>query len=125
MRLADLDAVDPAALVGAAGGRFALVTLVHLFDRFADPVAALRRLRELVTDDGRVFLRLPDHAIDGKDRFMQRAHFDVAPLHALVPRPARAVRAHRATASRSSGPGRGRARANATCSSCPSSASRA
>ena len=67
------------------GGRFQLVTLVHVFDRFADPVAALRKLRELVADDGRVFLRLPDHAVAGSDRFMQRAHFDVAPFMHTFP----------------------------------------
>jgi len=68
-----------------AGGRFRLVTLVHMFDRYADPVAVLRKLRELVTDDGRVFLRLPDHAVAGRERFMQRAHFDVAPLMHAFP----------------------------------------
>jgi len=62
------------------GGRFKLVTLVHAFDRFADPVAAMRRLRELVADDGRVFLRLPDHAVAGSDRFLHPAHIAVAPL---------------------------------------------
>ena len=62
------------------GGRFRLVTLVHVFDRFADPIAALRRLREIVADDGRVFLRLPDHAIAGNDRYAQAAHFEAVPI---------------------------------------------
>jgi len=67
------------------GGRFRLITLVHVFDRFADPAAALRSLRELVSDDGRVFLRLPDHAVNGSDRYMQRAHLEVAPLMHTFP----------------------------------------
>jgi glycosyltransferase involved in cell wall biosynthesis len=77
----DVLALERGQILGAGvGGRFRLVTLLHVFDRFADPIAALRRLRELVTDDGRVFLRLPDHMVTGSDRYMQREHLEVAPL---------------------------------------------
>ena len=79
--IGDFLALERGRILGAGvGGRFRLVTLVHAFDRFADPVAALRKLREAVTDDGRVFLRLPDHKVAGIDRFLQRSHLDVAPL---------------------------------------------
>jgi SAM-dependent methyltransferase len=77
----DLDALDPPALFGLGrGGRFALVTMVHAFDRLRDPVAALRVLRRLVADDGRVFLRLPDHALAGSERWLAREHSEVAPF---------------------------------------------
>jgi 2-polyprenyl-3-methyl-5-hydroxy-6-metoxy-1,4-benzoquinol methylase len=82
----DVLALEHSQILGiGVGGRFRLVTLVHVFDRFADPAGALRKLRELVTDDGRVFLRLPDHGVAGSDRYMQRAHAEVAPLLHTLP----------------------------------------
>lgn len=66
----DFETIDDGALLGAgSGGRYALVTLVNVFDRFADPAAALRKLRRLVADEGRVYLRLPDHGVRGWERF--------------------------------------------------------
>lgn len=80
----DFETIDEGALFAAgSGGRYGLVTLVHVFDRFADPAAALRKLRRLVADDGRVFLRLPDHGVRGWERFAGAA--DAAPfLHAFA-----------------------------------------
>lgn len=80
---ADFATLDEAATIAAGtGGRYALVTLVNVFDRFADPAAALRKLRRLMTDDGRVYLRLPDRGVRGWERFV--ASGKVAPfLHAF------------------------------------------
>jgi len=79
----DFAMLDERAILDAGtGGRYALVTLVNAFDRFADPAAALRKLRRLVTDDGRVYLRLPDLGVRGWERFAARGK--VAPfLHAF------------------------------------------
>lgn len=69
----------PAVLAAGAGGRYRLVTLVNVFDRLLDPSAALRKLRSLVADDGRVFLRMPDLGVAGADRFLRVPHVEVAP----------------------------------------------
>ena len=81
----DIDALDVPAILGAGrGGRFKLVSLVHVFDRLRDPHAAFRVLRKLVADDGRVFLRVPDHGVAGSDRYMHRDHLAAAPfMHAF------------------------------------------
>jgi SAM-dependent methyltransferase len=73
---------DDALTAAGRGGRFRLVTLVHVFDRLPDPAEALRKLRRLVADDGRVFLRMPDSGVAGVERFMLAP--DAAPwLHAF------------------------------------------
>lgn len=53
-----------------AEGPFDLISLIHTFDRFHDPKAALVKLRELSTPDGHVFLRVPDHSQEGADRLL-------------------------------------------------------
>jgi len=79
--VSDVESLDvPAVLSRGRGGRYALVTLVHVFDRLRDPVAAFRMLRQLVADDGRVFLRLPEHTVAGGERYLAREHAQVAPL---------------------------------------------
>jgi SAM-dependent methyltransferase len=44
---------------------FRLVTLVHNFEHMYDPVEAMGRLRDVLADNGRIFLRLPDHQVPG------------------------------------------------------------
>jgi SAM-dependent methyltransferase len=85
VKAGDLDRVDvPGLLALGRGGRFRLVSLIHVFDRLGDPLATLRALRKLVADDGRVFLRVPDHGVTGSDRYLNRDHLAVAPfMHAF------------------------------------------
>ena len=61
------------------GGGFRLITLIHVFDHLYEPLAALRTLRELVADDGWVFLRLPDHEVRGHERHLSAGHFSIHP----------------------------------------------
>lgn len=62
-----------------ATGKFRLITLVHVFSHFTDPLAALRTLRRLVADDGKVFLRLPDHGVSGFERELVPGQHAVQP----------------------------------------------
>jgi len=63
---------------------FDLVTLVHCFEHLYEPVAALRLLRSLVSKDGRVFLRMPDHEVAGYERDMTPGHYTIHPyFHTL------------------------------------------
>lgn len=47
------------------GEGYRLVTMIHSFEHCYDPVDAMLRLRKIIADDGRVFLRLPDHTVRG------------------------------------------------------------
>lgn len=87
-----MDACVPVALPGvtwvagdfeqgtAPAMRFGLVTLVHTFEHLYDPLTALRRLRALVRDDGRVFIRMPDHHVQGYERDLTPHHYTIHPF---------------------------------------------
>ncbi len=60
----------PAQFAAAPGeeirvGKYQLLTLVGFFEQLADPLGALGKLRDLVADDGLVYLRLADHEVAG------------------------------------------------------------
>lgn len=57
-----------------------LLTLVHCLEHFYDPLAALFRIRKRVRDDGRVFIRLPDHDVKGFERDLTPGHFTIHPF---------------------------------------------
>lgn len=67
------------------GRKFGLITLVHTFEHFYDPLGAIRRLRQMVEPDGRVFLRIPDHAVHGYERDLTPHHYTIHPFfHTLT-----------------------------------------
>lgn len=57
-------------------GRFALITLNHVFEHLADPLGALSTLRGWLADDGFLFLEVPDLCASRKQRatMFHRAH---------------------------------------------------
>lgn len=66
-------------------GKYRLITMIHVFEHMYDPLAALRKLRALIEDDGRVFLRLPDHRVPGIERDLTEHHFTIHPyVHCLT-----------------------------------------
>jgi|GEM_PF-2330538 len=85
MLMADFEAITDAQIrEWTATERFALITMVHVFEHMYDPLAALAKLRRLVADDGRVFVRLPDHSVAGFERDLTPGHFTIHPyFHAL------------------------------------------
>jgi len=85
MLMADFENVTDAQIrEWTAAERFALITMVHVFEHMYDPLAALAKLRRLVADDGRVFVRLPDHGVAGFERDLTPGHFTIHPyFHAL------------------------------------------
>ncbi len=85
MLMADFEAITDAQIrEWTATERFALITMVHVFEHMYDPLAALAKLRRLVADDGRVFVRLPDHGVAGFERDLTPGHFTIHPyFHAL------------------------------------------
>ncbi|HTP48898.1 MAG TPA: methyltransferase domain-containing protein [Casimicrobiaceae bacterium] len=85
MLMADFEAITEAQIrEWTATERFALITLVHVFEHMYDPLAALAKLRRLVADDGHVFIRLPDHGVTGFERDLTAGHYTIHPyFHAL------------------------------------------
>ena len=82
---ADFEDIPEAGIRDWSGAdRFPLLTLIHAFHSLHAPVAALRKLRNLVAEDGRVFIRLPDHKVSGFERFLSSDCYAVHPyFHAL------------------------------------------
>ncbi len=60
-------------------GKFALITIIHCYEHTYDPVAVMRKMRRLLNDDGHVFMRLPDHGVEGWERDITDHHFKIHP----------------------------------------------
>jgi ADP-heptose:LPS heptosyltransferase/glycosyltransferase involved in cell wall biosynthesis len=60
--------------------RFRLITLIHVLEHLYDPVEALRKLRRMVTEDGRIFIRIPDHTVPGYERDLTAHHYTIHPF---------------------------------------------
>jgi 2-polyprenyl-3-methyl-5-hydroxy-6-metoxy-1,4-benzoquinol methylase len=78
---------------GYAAGSFDAVTLNHVLEHFHDPVAALRTCRELVRDDGVVWLATPNLASRGHRRYGRAWRGLEPPRHLVLFRPAPLVHA--------------------------------
>lgn len=64
--------------------KFDLITMVHVFEHMENPLGALRKLRALLKDDGYLFLRLPQHDVEGFERDLTVGHFTIHPFfHSL------------------------------------------
>lgn len=57
-----------------------LITLVHCMEHLYDPLEAIRKMRRMLADDGRVFIRLPDHGVKGFERDLTPGHFSIHPF---------------------------------------------
>ncbi len=60
---------------------FSLISMIHVFEHMYDPLAALRLLRQMVKDDGRVFLRVPLHDVQGFERDLTPGHYSIHPFY--------------------------------------------
>jgi glycosyltransferase involved in cell wall biosynthesis/ADP-heptose:LPS heptosyltransferase len=85
MLMADFEAITDAQIrEWTAIEKFALITLVHVFEHMYEPLVVLRKLRRLVADDGVLFIRLPDHRVSGFERDLTPGHYTIHPyFHAL------------------------------------------
>jgi SAM-dependent methyltransferase len=64
--------------------KFQVITLIHTFEHLYDPLAALRKIKRLLADDGILWLRLPDHGVSGFERDLSPGHYTIHPFfHAL------------------------------------------
>lgn len=63
------------------GEKFDLITLVHCFEHLYDMQGSLKKMKELLTENGRVFLRLPSSDVPGWERDMNEFHFVIHPFY--------------------------------------------
>ena len=60
--------------------KFDLITMIHVAEHLYNPLEALRKMRSMVSDTGYVFLRLPDHGVDGFERDLTPGHYTIHPF---------------------------------------------
>lgn len=76
----DFESLTPAQLYKAFGHeKFDLITLIHVFEHFYDPLKVIEVLRSIVKDDGRIFIRSPDHDVAGFERDLTPGHYTIHP----------------------------------------------
>ena len=64
--------------------KFQLITMIHMFEHLYDPLAALKKMKKLLADDGVLFLRLPQHDVSGFERDLTPGHYTIHPFfHSL------------------------------------------
>jgi ADP-heptose:LPS heptosyltransferase/glycosyltransferase involved in cell wall biosynthesis len=61
-------------------GTYDLITMVHVFEHFYDPLAVLRKLRKMLNKGGRVYIRMPDHMVRGYERDLTAHHYTIHPF---------------------------------------------
>ena len=72
-------------LVDEGEDAYDLITLVHVFEHFYDPIEVFRKLRRLAAADGVMFIRLPDHTVAGYERDLSAHHYAIHPFfHCLA-----------------------------------------
>jgi len=60
--------------------KFQVITMIHMFEHLYNPLAALRKMKSLLAEDGVLFLRLPSHEVSGFERDMEPGHYTIHPF---------------------------------------------
>ena len=60
-------------------GKFDLITLVHCIEHFYNPVEIMSYLRDLLYNDGQIFIRCPLSDVSGFERHMSEHHYTIHP----------------------------------------------
>lgn len=61
--------------------RYKLITLIHTFEHLYEPLRMLRKFRRWVSEDGAVFIRMPDHSVPGFERDLTEGHYEIHPFY--------------------------------------------
>lgn len=59
--------------------KFDLITMIHVIEHFYDPVPTLSKVHNLLTSDGKVFIRCPAHDVSGIERDFTESHYTIHP----------------------------------------------
>jgi len=60
-------------------GKFDLVTLIHVVEHFYHPIETMKKVNECLSDEGIVFVRLPNIDIEGVNRHLTDHHLSIHP----------------------------------------------
>ncbi len=60
--------------------KFDLITLVHCIEHFSDPRVAIRKIRDLLTERGVIYIRTPEVGQSGIGLHLSEEHYAVHPL---------------------------------------------
>lgn len=83
-RAADFEKIGVSPLGNDVMRGLDLITLIHVFEHFYDPVRAMGKLRLMLNDDGRVFIRIPDNRVEGYQQHLSEHHYKIHPyFHSL------------------------------------------
>jgi ADP-heptose:LPS heptosyltransferase/glycosyltransferase involved in cell wall biosynthesis/2-polyprenyl-3-methyl-5-hydroxy-6-metoxy-1,4-benzoquinol methylase len=77
----DFESMSVEEILAATGNqKFNLITMIHVMEHMYQPVEALKKMKELLTPDGMLFLRLPDHGVSGFERDCDEYHYSIHPF---------------------------------------------
>lgn len=81
MLILDFEKVDTEELLKKTkdGMAFDAISLVHVFEHFYDPAAALHKLHQLLWLDGTLLIRMPSHEVGGFQNHLSPAHYSIHP----------------------------------------------
>ena len=60
-------------------GMFDLITLIHSFEHFYQPLIMLQKLRTLLNPNGAIYMRLPDHSCPNFEWELDQEHYMIHP----------------------------------------------
>jgi ADP-heptose:LPS heptosyltransferase/glycosyltransferase involved in cell wall biosynthesis len=81
MLMADFEQISEETITDwTKTNKFDLITMIHCFEHMYNPLETLKKLKKLLTDDGILFLRLPQHNVSGFERDLTSGHFTIHPF---------------------------------------------
>jgi len=81
MIFGDFEKMSAEDILKATGNdeKFKLITLIHMFEHLYDPLSALKKFKDLLTDDGVLFLRLPTYNVSGYEKDLDETRYAIHP----------------------------------------------
>ena len=59
--------------------KFDLITMVHIIEHFYNPIETMRKVYDLLEDEGKLFIRCPSSDVQGIERDFTIGHYDIHP----------------------------------------------
>jgi 2-polyprenyl-3-methyl-5-hydroxy-6-metoxy-1,4-benzoquinol methylase len=73
---ADFEKID-----GYMDGTWSLITFIHAWEHIYRPIEAMKKLRRMIHNSGKLFIRMPDHGVPGYERDMNPGHYSIHPMY--------------------------------------------
>lgn len=72
--------IDEECDVVQALGSFDFILLIHVLEHLYNPIEVVKKLRNMLKKGDRMFVRCPDHEVDGIERDLTPHHFTIHPF---------------------------------------------